>query len=133
MSRSPQLEIPQFVVIRDQTHGIHQHPTVHYVFEGEDFPLVPKDQLILVNLDKTATHVASVHSYSPHFQVTDCRLKHSTAKDQLEEGLGLMNVLIEGVSCPRVSTEPIRTMDSLKEALLDYKMRNDLAKLVFSP
>ncbi|KAI9489557.1 hypothetical protein BDB00DRAFT_790979 [Zychaea mexicana] len=95
-------EIPQFVVIRDQVHSTYKHPIVHYVFEDEPFPEVPKDNLIMVDLDENA-QLGKVESYSPHFQVTNCRLDHnSTVYDQFEgdhDGSGLMT--IEGVSAPR--------------------------------
>ncbi|KAI7856760.1 hypothetical protein BDC45DRAFT_48599 [Circinella umbellata] len=95
-------EIPQFVVIRDQVHSTYKHPIVHYVFEDEPFPEIPKDNLIMVDMDEQA-QLDQVESYSPHFQVTNCRLDHnSTVYDQFEgdhDGSGFMT--IEGVSAPR--------------------------------
>lgn len=95
-------EIPQFVVIRDQVHSTYKHPIVHYVFEDEPFPEVPKENLIMVDMDEQA-QLDQVESYSPHFQVTNCRLDHnSTVYDQFEgdhDGSGFMT--IEGVSAPR--------------------------------
>ena len=95
-------EIPQFVVIRDQVHSTYKHPIVHYVFDEEPFPDVPKDNLIMVDLDHNV-QIGQVESYSPHFQVTNCRLDHnSTVYDHFEgdhDGSGLMT--IEGVSAPR--------------------------------
>ncbi|KAI9266457.1 hypothetical protein BDA99DRAFT_22248 [Phascolomyces articulosus] len=131
-------EIPQFVVIRDQVHSIYKHPIVHYVFEDEPFPEVPKDNLIMVDLDEHV-QLDQVESYSPHFQVTNCRLDHnSTVYDQFEgdhDGSGLMT--IEGVSAPRAeaieSLQPVRNLDNLKETLVNFKLRNEMVKSVFSP
>ena len=95
-------DIPQFVVIRDQVHNTYKHPIVHYVFEDEPFPEVTKENLILVDLDDNA-QLREIDSYSPHFQVIDCRLDHnSTVYDQFDgahDGTGLMT--IEGVSAPK--------------------------------
>lgn len=95
-------DIPQFVVIRDQVHNTYKHPIVHYVFEDEPFPEVTKENLILVDLDDNA-QLSEIDSYSPHFQVIDCRLDHnSTVYDQFDgahDGTGLMT--IEGVSAPK--------------------------------
>ncbi|KAI8374201.1 uncharacterized protein BYT42DRAFT_547280 [Radiomyces spectabilis] len=99
---SPQpLDIPQFVIIRDEIHNIYKQPVLHYVFEDEEFPDVPKSNLIVVDLDDTATNVAAIDSYSPHFQVTNCRLEQSTLSDQLEDGTSLLNLTIDGVSAPK--------------------------------
>lgn len=97
-----QLDIPQFVVIHDQIDNTYKHPIIHYVFEDEKFPDVPKDDLILVDLDATASQLVSVDSYSPHFQVTDCILEQSQLGDQFEEDASLLNLTIEGVSAPKL-------------------------------
>jgi hypothetical protein len=104
MNSSPpqQLDIPQFVVIHDQIDNTYKHPVIHYVFEDENFPDVPKDDLILVDLDSTASQLISVDSYSPHFQVTDCILEQSQLSDQFEEEASLLNLTIEGVSAPKL-------------------------------
>ncbi|KAI9318187.1 hypothetical protein BX666DRAFT_1877242 [Dichotomocladium elegans] len=102
MASTHNSDIPQFVVIHDQVHNTYKHPIVHYVFEDEPFPEVAKENLILVDLDHNA-QVDAIDSYSPHFQVTNCQLDHSsTAYDQFDadhDGTGLMT--IEGVSAPR--------------------------------
>ncbi|KAF7731430.1 hypothetical protein EC973_000238 [Apophysomyces ossiformis] len=95
------MEIPKFAVIRDQVHNTYKHPILHYVFEDEEFPDVPKDNLIVVDLNESATEVTSIDSYSPHFQVTNCRLEQSAVTDQFEENAGLLNLTIEGVSAPK--------------------------------
>ncbi|KAI8140809.1 hypothetical protein BJV82DRAFT_621153 [Fennellomyces sp. T-0311] len=132
-------DIPQFVVIRDQVHSTYKHPIVHYVFEDEPFPEVPKDNLIMVDLDHNV-QIGEVESYSPHFQVTNCRLDHnSTVYDQFDgdhDGTGLMT--IEGVSAPRAneaieSLQPVRNLDNLKETIINFKLRNEMVKSVFSP
>jgi hypothetical protein len=97
-----QLDIPQFVVIHDQIHNTYKHPVIHYVFEDEQFPDVPKEDLILVDLDETASQLLSVDSYSPHFQVTDCALEPSQLTDQFDEDASLLNLTIEGISAPNL-------------------------------
>lgn len=94
-------DIPQFVVIRDQIHSTYKHPIVHYVFEDEPFPDVPRENLIVVDLDQHA-QVTQADSYSPHFQVTNCHLEHSTLADQFDDHEGAAGLLtIEGVSAPK--------------------------------
>lgn len=95
---STQLDIPHFVVIHDQIKKTYRHPVIHYVFEGDLLPEVPKDELIIVDLDSTASQLLQVDSYSSHFQVTDCLLEHSQLSDQFEEDASLLNLTIEGVS-----------------------------------
>lgn len=97
-----QLDIPQFVVIHDQLSNTYKHPVIHYVFEDEDFPNVPKDKLILVDLDNSATQLKSVDCYSSSFQVTDCVLEQSQMSDQFEEEAGIINLTIEGISAPKL-------------------------------
>lgn len=97
---TPSAEIPQFVVIRDLVHNTYKHPTIHYVFEDEPFPDVPRDKLIVVDLDQNA-QFSSAESYSPHFQVTDCRLEQSTISDQLDDRGGTGLLTVEGVSASR--------------------------------
>ncbi|OAD80606.1 hypothetical protein PHYBLDRAFT_138159 [Phycomyces blakesleeanus NRRL 1555(-)] len=134
MNSTPQPDISQGVVIHDQTNNTLRHPVVHYVFEGEDFPNVPKEQLILIDIDPATTTLNSIDSYSPHFQVTDCQLEQSIPKDTFEEAFSTISLTIEGVSAPRLEdAEPIRSLDHLKESLLEFKTRNELANLVFSP
>ncbi|GAA5811884.1 hypothetical protein MFLAVUS_005331 [Mucor flavus] len=130
---STQLDIPQFVVIHDQLQKTYKHPIIHYVFEGDPFPDVPKDELIIVELDATASQLLNVDSYSPHFQVTDCVLEQSQLSDQFEEDASLLNLTIEGVSAikPNDSNDilqPIRSMDNLKEVIANFKNRNALVK-----
>ncbi|KAI8350126.1 hypothetical protein BD560DRAFT_230472 [Blakeslea trispora] len=91
------LNIPQFVVIHDQINNTYKHPVIHYVFEEEDFPNIPRDKLILVDLDP-GTQLKSVNSYSSEFQVTDCVLEQSPLSDQFEQDTTLFNLTIEGVS-----------------------------------
>jgi hypothetical protein len=100
MNSTP-LDIPQFVVIRDQIHNTYKHPVVHYVFQDEEFPDVQKDKLIVVDLDASATQLTNVDSYSPHFQVTDCLLEQSQVNEQFEEDTSPLNLTIEGVSAPK--------------------------------
>ncbi|KAG1459663.1 hypothetical protein G6F56_006114 [Rhizopus delemar] len=98
---SAHLDIPQFVIIHDHVNNSYKHPIIHYVFEEEEFPQVPKEKLIVVELDSTATELASVDSYSPDFQVTDCVLEQSRLNSQFEkEESNLFNLTIEGVSVP---------------------------------
>lgn len=97
-----QIDIPQFVVIHDQIHNTYKHPIIHYVFEDESFPDVPKDDLILVDLDANATRLLSVDSYSPQFQVTECILEPSQFTDQFDEEASLFNLTIEGISAPNL-------------------------------
>ena len=98
-----QLDIPQFVVIHDQIHNTYKHPVIHYVFEEEDFPLnIPKDNVILVELDSSASQLKSVDSYSSKFQVTDCVLEQSQMSDQFDEGASLLNLTIEGISARKL-------------------------------
>ncbi|KAI8874804.1 hypothetical protein K501DRAFT_319880 [Backusella circina FSU 941] len=135
MNSTP-LDIPQFVVIRDQIHNTYKHPVVHYVFQDEEFPDVQKDKLIVVDLDESATQLTHVDSYSPHFQVTDCLLEQSQVNEQFEEDTGPLNLTIEGVSAPKVneaieSLQPIRNMDGLKETIFNFKNRNEMVKKVF--
>ncbi|GAA5806152.1 hypothetical protein HPULCUR_011682 [Helicostylum pulchrum] len=130
---STQLDIPQFVVIHDQLQKTYKHPIIHYVFEGDPFPDVPKDELIIVELDSTASQLLNVDSYSPRFQVTDCVLEQSQLSDQFEEDASLLNLTIEGVSAikPNDSNDmlqPIRSMDNLKEVIANFKNRNALVK-----
>ncbi|ORE04613.1 hypothetical protein BCV72DRAFT_307151 [Rhizopus microsporus var. microsporus] len=130
------LDIPQFVIIHDQTLNAYKHPVIHYVFEQEEFPEVPKDKLIVVELDSTATQLTSVDSYSPDFQVTDCILEQSRLSSQFEkEESNLFNLTIEGVSVPVVhqtpSSQPIHSIDSLKETIFQFKDRNEMVKKVF--
>ncbi|KAJ8657058.1 hypothetical protein O0I10_007137 [Lichtheimia ornata] len=131
-------DIPQFVVIRDQVHNTYKHPIVHYVFEDEPFPEVTKENLILVDLDDNA-QLSEIDSYSPHFQVIDCRLDHnSTVYDQFDgahDGTGLMT--IEGVSAPKAneaieSLQPVRNLDNLRETIFNFKTRNEMVKRVFA-
>ncbi|KAI8992083.1 hypothetical protein BDF20DRAFT_85822 [Mycotypha africana] len=100
------LEIPQFVVIHDQVNNTYKHPVVHYAFEDEEFPIVPKDKLILVDLDSTATHLKSVNSYSPHFQVTECIVEQGQMSDQFDHDVPLVNLTIEGTAAPRIRRKP---------------------------
>lgn len=95
---SSQLDIPQFVVIHDQITDTYKHPVIHYMFEDEDFPAVPKDKLIMVELDASTSQLQHVDSYSPHFQVTDCVLEQSQLSEQFEEEAMLLNLTIEGLS-----------------------------------
>lgn len=97
-TQQQQLDIPQFVVIHDQINKTYKHPIIHYVFEGDPFPDVPKDELIIIDLDSTASQLISADSYSPYFQVTDCVLEQSQLSDQFEEDASLLNLTIEGVS-----------------------------------
>ncbi|KAG2233531.1 hypothetical protein INT48_003402 [Thamnidium elegans] len=124
---STQLDIPQFVVIHDQLKKAYKHPIIHYVFEGDPFPDVPKDELIIVELDSTASQLLNVDSYSPHFQVTDCVLEQSQLSDQFEEDASLLNLTIEGVSSIKPDSndilQPIRSMDNLKEVIANFKNR----------
>jgi hypothetical protein len=99
--------IPQLVVIRDQVHNTYKHPIIHYVFEEEPFPDIAKDKLIVVDYDSEAitasgNHDPKVESYSPHFQVSHCRLEQSTVNDQFDTSTtGLLNLILEGVSAPQ--------------------------------
>lgn len=98
-----QLDIPQFVVIHDQIRNTYKHPVIHYVFEEEDFPLnIPKDNVILVELDSSASQFKSVDSYSSKFQVTDCVLEQSQMSDQFDEEASLLNLTIEGISARKL-------------------------------
>ncbi|KAI7908006.1 uncharacterized protein BX663DRAFT_492705 [Cokeromyces recurvatus] len=99
---SNQLDIPQFVVIHDQIDNTYKYPVIHYVFEDEDFPNVPKDKLILVDLDSSASQLENIDSYSPYFQVTDCILEQSEMADPFEEEASLINLTIEGTSAPKL-------------------------------
>ncbi|CAO3620679.1 unnamed protein product [Mucor fragilis] len=133
-----QLDIPQFVVIHDKIHNIYKHPVIHYVFEDEDFPLdIPKDNVILVELDSSASQLKSVDSYSANFQVTDCVLEQSQMSDQFDEDASLLNLTIEGISARKLKEDiegiqPIKNLDNLREQLHSYKTRNEIIKKVFS-
>lgn len=133
-----QLDIPQFVVIHDQIHNTYKHPVIHYVFEEEDFPLnIPKDNVILVELDSSASQLKSVDSYSSKFQVTDCVLEQSQMSDQFDEEASLLNLTIEGISARKLKEDiegiqPIKSLDNLREQLHSYKTRNEIVKKVFS-
>lgn len=99
--------IPQLVVIKDQVHNTYKHPIIHYVFEEEPFPDIAKDKLIVVDYDSEAVTASGnqdpkVESYSPHFQVSHCRLEQSTVNDQFDASTtGLLNLILEGVSAPQ--------------------------------
>ncbi|OBZ89170.1 hypothetical protein A0J61_02776 [Choanephora cucurbitarum] len=126
-SAPPQpLNIPQFVVIHDQINNTYKHPVIHYVFEDEDFPDIPREKLILVDLDP-GTQLKSANSYSPEFQVTDCVLEQSPLSDQFEQDTTLFNLTIQGVSTSLVETvegiPPIKNDDHLKETLFHFKNR----------
>lgn len=128
---SAHLDIPQFVIIHDYLNNSYKHPIIHYVFEQEEFPQVPKEKLIVVELDSTATQLTNVDSYNPDFQVTDCVLEQSRLNSQCErEDSNLFNLTIEGVSIPTIH-EAIDDIDHLKEAASQFKERNEIMKKIF--
>ncbi|KAI8980381.1 hypothetical protein BDB01DRAFT_851677 [Pilobolus umbonatus] len=126
------MNIPEFVVIHDLIKSTYQHPVVHYVFEEEELPDIPKDNLILIDLDSTATLISHIDSYSPYFQVTDCVLEQTKVDEQFEESSGLMNLTVEGVSIPKSDTAGIypliQSLDQLKDTLFKFNTRNDMVK-----
>ncbi|CAO3641286.1 unnamed protein product [Cunninghamella blakesleeana] len=131
------VNIPQFVVIRDQIHNTYKHPIIHYVFEDEPLPDISKDKLIVVDFD-TPNSEPKVDSYSPHFQVSQYRLEQSTVNDRFEQGMttGLLNLILEGVSAPQAneaieSLQSINSIDNLKETLFNFKNRNEMVKNIF--
>lgn len=98
--------IPQFVVIQDHTTQSYRHPVVHYVFEDEELDgAVPKDSCIVVDLSEAGSDVVNVDSYSPLFQVTECRVEAaaSTTAAISSTNMGgsettMMMLTIEGIS-----------------------------------
>ncbi|RUP46550.1 hypothetical protein BC936DRAFT_146813 [Jimgerdemannia flammicorona] len=103
MSSNP--SIPQFVVIKDHTAQSHRHPVVHYVFEDEELDGgVPKDGCIVVDLSDTCSEVVGADSYSPLFQVTECRVEAvASSTAALSTNMGgettdMMMLTIEGIS-----------------------------------
>ncbi|KAI9307540.1 hypothetical protein BJ944DRAFT_237774 [Cunninghamella echinulata] len=128
--------IPQLVVIQDQIHNTYKHPILHYVFEDESLPDIPKDKLIVVDFD-TSNGEPKVDSYSPNFQVSQYRLEQSTVNDRFDQGMaGLFNLILEGVSAPQAneaieSLQSIKNVDNLKETLFNFKNRNDMVKKIF--
>ncbi|KAI8344771.1 hypothetical protein BC941DRAFT_409578 [Chlamydoabsidia padenii] len=139
-SNPPPFPIPQLVVIRDQVHNTYKHPIIHYVFEDEPFPDISKDKLVVVDYDSeaiTGERDPHVESYSPHFQISHCRLEQSTVNDQFDTSTtGLLNLILEGVSAPQSneaieSLQPVRSTDNLIEMIFNFKNRNEMVKKVF--
>ncbi|ORZ04354.1 hypothetical protein BCR42DRAFT_429240 [Absidia repens] len=139
-SSTPPFTIPQLVVIRDQIHNTYKHPILHYVFEDESFPDIPKDKLIVVDYGLEAADGGDepkVESYSPDFQVLNSRLEQSTMNDQFDQSAtGLLNLIVEGVSAPQTneaieSLQPVRNVDGLMEMIFNFKNRNEMVQKVF--
>ncbi|KAI9250718.1 hypothetical protein BY458DRAFT_23424 [Sporodiniella umbellata] len=125
LMNSTHIDIPQFVIIHDRTDNSYKHPIVHYVFEEEDFPQVPKENLIVVELDSTASQLTSVDSYSSNFQVTECVLEQSRLNSQFEkEDSNLFNLTIQGLSVP-TDDGSIRDIEHLKEVMAQFEERNE--------
>ncbi|GAB5591458.1 hypothetical protein Unana1_06358 [Umbelopsis nana] len=142
MSDTAMTTIPQFVVIHDQARNTYKHPVVHYVFEDEAIPdTVPKTSCIIVDLNESATEVVKADSLDPAFQIINCRLDKNTSTEAggfsgTSDDAELVNLTIDGVSAhvePRLTSKaPLVDMDSVREAIFNFKDRNEMMRRVMT-